>query len=238
MFGRRFCCHRRAVTEKSDHASGAAGSASFVGQMSAKFENEAAGGGQDAGPTPSVDDGNDEGPSLEDWTLFKKAATEKYMADDFQGAIELYGRTIKALEASVGSEPTEAADRKALAILYTNRSMAALQIIRRTQAGKKCGPQMPLPADLRRLAMRANVDASNALDLDEDNPKAWLRKGQALLWMSALPQRAKESMQALERARDNPRLPASMKPEVAQWHGWAKRAFNEQTPMHESCPQM
>ena len=44
MFGRRFCCHRRAVTEKSDHASGAAGSSSFVGQMSAKFENEATGG--------------------------------------------------------------------------------------------------------------------------------------------------------------------------------------------------
>merc|ERR1712224_324942 len=160
------------------------------------------------------------------------------MADDFHGAIDKYGVAIKSLELLVGKESAKEADRKALAILYTNRAMAALQIVRRTQAGKRLQPGASLSADLRPLAMRANVDASNAVELDEGNAKAWLRKGQASLWLSSMQQRAKDSTEALQRARDSPNLPASMKPEVQQWLKLARKSFSDTTDMPENCPQM
>lgn len=168
----------------------------------------------------------------------KEEGTSLYMADDFKGAISKYEEAIKALEAEKSDEPEDVADRKLLAVLCTNRAMAALQIIKRAQEGRKCDPGMTLPAELRKLAMRANVDASKAVDLDEGNAKAWLRKGQALLWMSAMQQRAKESMKCLERARDCPGLPKTMKPEVEKWLKYAKMMFNDQTAMPENCPQM
>lgn len=187
----------------------------------------------DAAPTPAVLE-----CPLGDWELLKKEGTELYMSDDFPGAIEKYGAAIKSLEALKGDEPELLDDRKVLAILYTNRAMASLQIIRRAMAGKKWTPGATLEADLRKMAMRANVDASNAVELDEGNAKAWLRKGQALLWMSAMQQRAKEAMVSLERARDSANLPASMKKEVQQWHKYATTLFNNHTDMPENCPQM
>ena len=108
-----------------------------------------------------------------------------------------------------------------------------------TRSKRKAGKAGQEKAEvLRKLGMRANVEASNAVELDDGNAKAWLRKGQALMLMTSLQQRAKEAMMALERARDSPNLPKSMKPEVAQWLKMATKAFNDQTDMPEGCPQM
>ncbi len=171
------------------------------------------------------------------WEDLKKQGTDLYLADDFHGAMQKYLLAAKALEAAHGDEPEEKSTRQALAVLYTNRAMAALQLIKREQQTKTGQPVLPLPQELRKLAMRANVDASNATELDETNAKAYLRKGQALLWMSAMPQRAKEAMYALEKAQKIG-LPASMKKELDMWLQLSRSAFNEQTPMPENCPQM
>lgn len=147
--------------------------------------------------------------------------------------IEQHSAAIQVLERLKGDEPEEYEDRKALAVLYVKRAVAALQIVRR-----KIQPGEPLPAELRPHVMRANMDAANAAELDEGNAGAWLRKGQALLTMSALPHRAKEAKFALERARDCPNLPTNLKNEVAQWLEYAKTSFDAQTPMPEGCAQM
>eukprot|EP00929_Paragymnodinium_shiwhaense_P042519 TRINITY_DN2198_c0_g1_i2.p1 TRINITY_DN2198_c0_g1~~TRINITY_DN2198_c0_g1_i2.p1 ORF type:complete len:252 (+),score=65.04 TRINITY_DN2198_c0_g1_i2:89-757(+) len=171
-----------------------------------------------------------------DWKAIKQAGTDSYMADDYEKAITQYSAAIRALEGQVGDEPDAPDDRKQLSILYTNSAMARLQIVRRERKAGKAGPEKA--EAMRKLGMRANVEASNAVELDESNAKAWLRKGQALMLMSSLQQRAKEAMTSLERARDSPNLPKSMQPEVAQWLKLATKAFNEQTEMPEGCPQM
>lgn len=171
-----------------------------------------------------------------DWKSIKQAGTDSYMADDFEKAIALYSAAIKALEGQVGDEPEAPDDRKQLSILYTNCAMARLQIVRRERKAGTAGQEKA--EAMRKMGMRANVEASNAVELDDGNAKAWLRKGQALMLMTSLQQRAKEAMTALERARDSPNLPKSMKPEVAQWLKMATKAFNDQTDMPEGCPQM
>lgn len=193
-----------------------------------------------AGPVPAASAGQATAaaPSAGDWGTVKAEATKCYMADDLVGAIEGYGAAIKLFEALHSDEPERGEERKPLAVLYTNRAQCHLQIISREQAGKKCDPGTPLPQELRKHAMKANVDASNATELDDANAKAWLRKGQALLWMSALQQRAKQSVDALVCARDSPTLPAAMKPEVAKWLKYARMMFDNQTDMPENCPQM
>lgn len=192
-----------------------------------------------AGPVPAASAGQaTAAPSAGDWGTVKAEATKCYMADDLVGAIEGYGAAIKLFEALHSDEPERGEERKPLAVLYTNRAQCHLQIISREQAGKKCDPGTPLPQELRKHAMKANVDASNATELDDANAKAWLRKGQALLWMSALQQRAKQSVDALVCARDSPTLPAAMKPEVAKWLKYARMMFDNQTDMPENCPQM
>eukprot|EP00928_Gymnodinium_smaydae_P049625 TRINITY_DN33325_c0_g1_i1.p1 TRINITY_DN33325_c0_g1~~TRINITY_DN33325_c0_g1_i1.p1 ORF type:complete len:447 (+),score=136.78 TRINITY_DN33325_c0_g1_i1:66-1343(+) len=173
--------------------------------------------------------------AADDWEGLKAEGTKLYMADDFNGAIEKYSAAISAYEAKFGEEPTDTASCKALSVLLTNRAMASLQIVRKDREKQRCPPGKPLPAELRPLVMRANVDASRAVDLDEDYAKAWFRKGQALCWMSSMQQRAKESVRALEKARDLPSLPKSMLPEVKQWLAVAKHAYDDQTPMPEGC---
>ncbi|CAK0895627.1 unnamed protein product [Prorocentrum cordatum] len=187
---------------------------------------------------PSVADANSSiaAAGLGNWKSIKQAGTDSYMADDFEKAIVLYSAAIKALEDEVGDEPEAPDDRKQLSILYTNCAMARLQIVKRE---RKAGTPGQEKADvIRKLGMRANVEASNAVELDDSNAKAWLRKGQALMVMTSLQQRSKQAMMALERARDSPNLPKSMKPEVAQCLKMATQAFNDQTDMPAGCPQM
>lgn len=244
------CCRRRAPTVSAPMSapSAAATSPSLVAGESAEGSSEAVAAEQSLTETAAAAAGT-EAASLApsplaspsgatSWEEIKAEATKRYMADDFEGAVEGYGAAIKAFEKEHGDEPEGATLRKPLSILLTNRAMTALQIIKKAHKGKTISPGMTLKPELRKLAMRANVDASQAAELDESNAKAWLRKGQALLWMSALPQRAKEAMLALERARDSPSLPASVKPEVDKWHAYAKGMFDDQTNMPASCPQM
>jgi len=171
-----------------------------------------------------------------DWESLEKDGTDLYMADNFEGAVENYGGAIKALEASVGAEPVSDTDKKALATLYTHRSMALLQDVRKTQGGKHRidEPGWSLPAEHRKLAMRACADASIATELDAGNAKAWLLKGQALLSLSTMQQRAKEAVKAFEQAQSSPDLPSSMKPEVQRWLKFAKDEFDKETPMPEN----
>merc|ERR1711972_1138276 len=119
--------------------------------------------------------------------------------------------------------------------LCTNRAAAHLQTLRREREKQKFQIGEPLPAVLRPLAMRANVDASRAADLDPENAKALLRKGQALMWMSSMQQRAKEAARVLKMAHASPNLPAVMKKEAEQWLKLANKQFMDQTDTPEQC---
>jgi len=183
------------------------------------------------------EDAGDAAADIVTWEDIKAEGTKLYMADDYAGAASKYGSAIEALERACGGSPTEDNDLRSLAILYTNRAACNLQIVKRAQEKKRCRPGQTLEPNLRRLAMLANVDASRATDLDPENAKAWLRRGQALLWSSAMQHRAKEAERCLEVAQKSSKLPASMKKEVQLWMKLARNTFNEQTDMPANCPQ-
>jgi len=174
----------------------------------------------------------------QEWERLKSEVTALYMVNDFLAAIDKYGAAIQALEALVGEEPDGNDARRALSVLCTNRAMAGLQVVRRAQEANKSALGASLPKELRAVVMRASIDASRATELDGDNAKAWLRKGQALLLMSSMQQRASESVKALERARVCPGLTDTVRKDVDRWLAVARRSFDEQTPMPENCPQM
>jgi len=134
-----------------------------------------------------------------------------------------------------GSKPQLADDRRLLAILYTNRSMAQIQIVKLTQQALNKMPGNTLPPQLFERAMHAHMDSSYAIELNPQNGKAWLRKGQSLLWMGTMRHRAREAVRALEFARDSKTLTDSMMPEVEEWLQFAKTTFDDTVPLPPQC---
>merc|ERR1712203_878554 len=133
-------------------------------------------------------------------------------------------------------DPASETDRKALSILYANRAQAALKAVRLATSGKR-SEDGGLPKEHRPRTMRAAADAAQAVELDPVNAKAWMRKGQALLLMSVMQQRAKEADRCIVEAQ-RLGLPASLQTEASQWQKQARQIFNQETPMPEQCPQM
>lgn len=166
----------------------------------------------------------------------KQQGNELYVKDDAAGAITKYGLAIEAFEAAAGDSPQAHEHRKILAVLYSNRAQAALALVRQAQpkGGWKPGMLSSLPKELRMHGFRANADASQAVELDEQNAKAWLRRGQALLVMSLMQQRAKEAVECFKRARACG-LPASLQTEAAQHQKYAQALFDQETDMPENC---
>mmetsp|Transcript_50395 Transcript_50395/g.90596 ORF Transcript_50395/g.90596 Transcript_50395/m.90596 type:complete len:228 (+) Transcript_50395:36-719(+) len=176
-----------------------------------------------------------EGLSPED---LKKEGNALYIKSDHAGAIEKYGLAIKAFEATKGDEPDAVEDRRALAVLYSNRAQASMAFLRQSEAGRRLVEQgVGLPKEMRAYALRASSDAGQAVELDEQNAKAWLRKGQGILCLSTLQQRAKESVRCIQRALSLD-LPDSLKPEAKLWLQQGKAIFDNETAMPENCPQM
>lgn len=177
-------------------------------------------------------------PVADDGTFdeIKKLGNDAYMAKEFKRAVGLYSKAIKKLEAAHSDEPVEIELRKALAVLYTNRAMANLSLCKETLDGKTFDPNN-IPKEVRPLAMKANADASTACELDPQNGKAYFRKGQAVLWLSALPQRAKEAIAAFEQALRLTLTP-SIKQEAEQWLEYAKKRLDATTDMPDIDPTM
>lgn len=166
----------------------------------------------------------------------KAEGNNLYVQGNNLEAIEKYGLAIKAFVATLGDEPEAPADRKALAILYSNRAQAFLAHVKTATQGQ-VKPGEALPKEIRQQVMRANADASQAVELDENNAKAWLRKGQAQLSMSVLQQRAKEAVACIEKGI-RLGLPSSMKPEAEKWLNYGKATFDNETPMPDNCALM
>lgn len=172
--------------------------------------------------------------SLETAEELKRQGNEFYVKDDPAAALEKYALAIEAFEASTGDSPQALEHRKALAVLYSNRAQAALALVRREHAAGnlKPGALSSLPKELRLHGFRANADASQAVELDPQNAKAWLRRGQALLVMSVMQQRAKEAVECFKKAQACG-LPASLQKEVEQNRKYAQHLFDQETPMPE-----
>eukprot|EP00933_Yihiella_yeosuensis_P022388 TRINITY_DN17630_c0_g1_i1.p1 TRINITY_DN17630_c0_g1~~TRINITY_DN17630_c0_g1_i1.p1 ORF type:complete len:200 (-),score=42.38 TRINITY_DN17630_c0_g1_i1:318-851(-) len=167
----------------------------------------------------------------------KKEGNELYVKNDFQGAIKKYSEAIKIFEAEKSDEPTAPEDRKILSVLYSNRAQATLAELKQSHAGKQVALGAEPPREIKLPAMRAISDASQAIDLDANNSKAYLRKGQALLCLSTLQQRAKEALRCLQQANEG-NLPQSLKAEAAHWQKQAQLIFDNETPMPDQCSVM
>jgi len=165
----------------------------------------------------------------------KKSGNDCYLKAEFVEAVNYYSRAIKSIESVHTDEPEDEGIRKSLSILYTNRAMANLSRCKESLNGKPFNPK-EIPKEARAMVMKANADSSTACDLDKTNAKAFFRKGQALLWLSGLPQRAKEAIEVLETALSLPLTP-SVKTDVENWLEYAKNRLDETTNMPENCKQ-
>jgi len=110
-----------------------------------------------------------------------------------------------------------------------NRAQAALASIRKVQQAS--GLELrDLPGDLRISAMSASMDAPQAISFDDTNSKAWLRRGQALLALSA----QQQAVRCLQRASRG-KLPKSLMPELDQSLKYSGAVVNETISTPPSC---
>lgn len=197
--------------------------------------------GASTGKPPAAEATTDISPPVQDTEFLmtveelKQQGNALYVKDDSAAAIEKYGLAIEAFEASAGESPHAPEHRKALAVLYSNRAQAALALVRKSKPpGWRPGAPSSLPKELRLHGFRANADASQAVELDRQNAKAWLRRGQALLVMSVMQQRAKEAVECFKKAKACG-LPPSLQSEAEQQGKCAQALFDQETPMPENC---
>merc|ERR1712113_1149593 len=122
---------------------------------------------------------------------------------------------IKRFEDERVEEAFSDADRHALSALYTKRATVSLQCARQAQP-IRCIDNKGLPNQHRPQIMRAGADAAQAVELDPLNAEAWMRRGQALLLMSVMQQRAKEACRCLVEAQ-RLGLPDSLQAEASEW---------------------
>mmetsp|Transcript_175407 Transcript_175407/g.557017 ORF Transcript_175407/g.557017 Transcript_175407/m.557017 type:complete len:308 (+) Transcript_175407:52-975(+) len=230
--------HKRACKEKASGSasgaaaplSGAAASARAEPAQPSPVSAAGAGIGAVAGEKPSA-----AAVALpQDLLDIADAAWALEAEENFAEAVDKYGEAIKALEARVGDEPEGAEDRRSLALLCTMRATANLRAIWKAREVNK---QSGADPELRRRAMRANVDSSRAAEADTQNAEAWLRKGQAALGMSATQQRSKDAFWCMQKAAGMPSLPAHLQHEVSQWLSISRKTLDSQTEMPPGCPQ-
>lgn len=63
------------------------------------------------------------------------------------------------------------------------------------------------------------------------NAKSFHKRGQALLLLSGMQQRSKVAMKSFQRALQLGNLPASAKKETQEWYKFAKKRWDEDTPL-------
>eukprot|EP00931_Biecheleriopsis_adriatica_P124716 TRINITY_DN9988_c0_g1_i1.p1 TRINITY_DN9988_c0_g1~~TRINITY_DN9988_c0_g1_i1.p1 ORF type:complete len:390 (-),score=89.25 TRINITY_DN9988_c0_g1_i1:18-1016(-) len=171
---------------------------------------------------------------LEDAVAFYSAALDLLQDDDF--------RKGDAADKTGSERPAEADDPKYIAVLLNNRAQCYIMLCREIH-----GEDDVIGQEARRYAMRANIDAAKAIELDPTNGKAYYRRGCAVLGMSPSASRAKEAIHCLEVAlsgrasggADGIILPNAMRNEVTNLLEYAKRRLDACTeaavPDVEQC---
>jgi len=172
---------------------------------------------------------------------FKKVALEEAEA--------FYSACIEQLEAGkepeiqgVTPETKQQELDKYTSVVFGNRAQCYINLCREVNGEDKI-----VSKEARMFAMRANMDAGRAVDLDECNGKAYYRRGCAVLGMAPSASRSKEAIYFLETAltgrasggKDGIVLPNAMRHEVTNLLDYAKRrldAFTEcAMPDVETC---
>lgn len=123
----------------------------------------------------------------------------------------------------------EIADPKYAAVLLNNRAQCFITLCREIH-----GEDAAIGQEARRFAMRANMDAARAIELDVTSGKAYYRRGCAVLGMAPSASRAKEAIACLESAlagrasggQDGVILPNAMRNEVSNLLDYAKRRLD------------
>lgn len=133
---------------------------------------------------------------------------------------------------------------KFVAILFANRAQVYITLCREIH-----GEEKNISSEARSCAMRANMDAARAIDLDPTFGKAYYRRGCAVLGMAPSASRAKEAIHYLEVAlsgrasgsQDGIVLPNAMRHEVSKLLDYAKRRLDDcveaAVPDVEQCRQ-
>lgn len=140
---------------------------------------------------------------------------------EYEEAIAFYSAAIDLLEDSEVGHPPELMDPKYLAVLHNNRAQCFISLCREVQGEDTLA---------RKYAMRANLDAAKAIELDPTNGKAHYRRGCAVLGMAPSASRSKEAIRHLEVAlagrasggKDGVVLPNSFRNEVSKLLDLAK----------------
>eukprot|EP00913_Durusdinium_trenchii_P029147 g27325.t1 len=115
----------------------------------------------------------------------KERGNESFKASELEEAIACYSAAIDLLEdAAEGSLPPEVEDPKYAAVLLNNRA----HDVQDASIGQEA----------RNYAMRANMDAAKAIEMDPTSGKAYYRRGCAVLGMAPSASRAKEAISHLE----------------------------------------
>lgn len=158
----------------------------------------------------------------------KERGNECFKRVDLEQAVAYYSSALELLEAE-GARPAEAEDPKYVAVLYGNRAQCFINLCREVH-----GDEAAVGKEARNHAMRANMDAARAIELDPSNGKAYYRRGCAVLGMAPSASRAKEAIYCLEIAlsgrasggNDGIVLPNAMRQEVTGLLDYAKRRLD------------
>mmetsp|Transcript_85890 Transcript_85890/g.188642 ORF Transcript_85890/g.188642 Transcript_85890/m.188642 type:complete len:374 (+) Transcript_85890:123-1244(+) len=184
---------------------------------------------------------------------FKERGNAAFQKQEYEEAVEYYGAAIDALEeaAEEGAErPAEADDPKYLAVLYSNRAQVYITLCREVHVvDKAANSEDTVSKEARTCAMKANMDAAQAIELDPTFGKAYYRRGCAVLGMAPSASRSKEAIYWLETAlsgrasggKDGIVLPNAMRHEVSNLLDYAKQRLDVMTevaiPDPDACKQ-
>lgn len=163
----------------------------------------------------------------------KELGNAAFKVSELENAVAFYTAALDILEdeeskAKQDLSP-EVADPKYAAVLLNNRAQCYIMLCREIH-----GEDAAIGQEARRFAMRANMDAARAIELDATNGKAYYRRGCAVLGMAPSASRAKEAIACLEIAlagrasggQDGVILPNAMRNEVSNLLDYAKRRLD------------
>mmetsp|Transcript_105585 Transcript_105585/g.340500 ORF Transcript_105585/g.340500 Transcript_105585/m.340500 type:complete len:351 (+) Transcript_105585:118-1170(+) len=158
----------------------------------------------------------------------KEKGNECFKAAELERAVAYYGAALEVLEEGE-PRPPEADDPKYISVLCGNRAQCYITLCREVH-----GEEREIGKEARAYAMRANMDAARAIELDPTNGKAYYRRGCAVLGMAPSASRAKEAIYCIETAlsgrasggKDGVVLPNAMRHEVSGLLDYAKRRLD------------
>eukprot|EP00930_Biecheleria_cincta_P056160 TRINITY_DN42329_c0_g1_i1.p1 TRINITY_DN42329_c0_g1~~TRINITY_DN42329_c0_g1_i1.p1 ORF type:complete len:353 (+),score=88.70 TRINITY_DN42329_c0_g1_i1:86-1144(+) len=163
----------------------------------------------------------------------KELGNAAFKVSELENAVAFYTAALDILEDEESRAkqdlPPEIADPKYAAVLLNNRAQCYIMLCREIH-----GEDAAIGQEARKYAMRANMDAARAIELDGTSGKAYYRRGCAVLGMAPSASRAKEAIACLETAlegrasggKDGVILPNAMRNEVSNLLDYAKRRLD------------